>query len=295
MTSQVKPRDRLKAQTNSSTVIHTWFNRVAWPTTLIYLTVSTVSSFAGYTRGRPLTRLGEKIYDNPEDVARAAAGRFVDLAREAIDARARFCVALSGGSTPKRAYELLATEPYINQVNWSKVHVFFGDERCVPPNDPESNFRMASEAMLSHVPIPIANVHRMIGEGDPAINARLYEDGLRSFFEDASWPRFDLIFLGMGDDGHTASLFPGSAALKEDTAWVVANWVEKFKTFRITLTAPAINHAANVAFLVTGESKAKRLAEVTGGPRTDSLPSQLIQPINGSLEWFIDKAAAVYL
>jgi 6-phosphogluconolactonase len=235
-------------------------------------------------------------FESPEDVARAAAERFVFAAQEASNARSRFAVALSGGSTPKRAYELLAGNGYRERVDWSKVHVFFGDERCVPPNDTESNFRMAGEAMLSRVPIPQENVHRIVGEGDPSIGARTYEEeDLRSFFAGASWPRFDLVFLGMGDDGHTASLFPGSAALKEDKAWVVANWVEKFKTFRITLTAPAINNAAHVVFLVTGEGKARRLAEVVRGPRApEALPSQLIRPVDGKLEWLIDEAAAAF-
>src|SRR5918912_4236836 len=163
-------------------------------------------------------------FDNPQEVARAAADRFVEIARAAIRERGRFSVALSGGSTPKRAYELLASEDYRDKLDWSKVHIFFGDERCVPPNDAESNYRMANEAMLSRVALPARNVHRIQGVGDAAANARLYEDELRTFFNDASWPRFDLVLLGMGDDGHTASLFPGTAALNEQQAWVAANW-----------------------------------------------------------------------
>ena len=231
-------------------------------------------------------------FDNPQEVARAAADRFVEIGRAAIDERGRFSVALSGGSTPKRAYELLAGEDYRDKLDWSKSHIFFGDERCVPPDDAESNYRMANEAMLSRVALPARNIHRIQGVGDPVANARLYEDELRTFFNDAAWPRFDFVLLGMGDDGHTASLFPGSAALKEQQAWVAANWVEKFKAYRITLTLPAINHAAHIAFLVTGESKAERLAEVLSGENVpEPLPSQLIKPVNGSLEWLIDKAA----
>lgn len=233
------------------------------------------------------------VFENAEAVARAAAERFVIAAQAATAARGRFSVALSGGSTPKRTYELLASEDFKSRVEWSKVQVFFGDERCVPPESSESNYRMAGEAMLSRVPIPKENVHRIIGEGDPKLGALLYEQALRAFFADTQWPRFDLLFLGMGDDGHTASLFPGSAALKEDKAWVVANWVEKFKTFRITLTAPAINRSAHVVFLVSGEGKARRLAEVTRGPaEPDRLPSQLIHPVDGKLEWLVDEAAA---
>jgi len=234
-----------------------------------------------------------QVFDDAEAVARGAAERFVELGQAAIDARGCFSVGLAGGSTPKRAYELLASEAYREQLNWSKVHIFFGDERCVPPDHSESNYRMANEALISRVSIPPPNVHRINGLGDAVANASLYEDELRTFFNAASWPRFDLVLLGMGDDGHTASLFPGTKALVEPRAWVVANWVEKFGTFRITLTAPAINHAANIAFLVTGATKAERLLEVLRGALDpEKLPSQLIQPLDGSLFWLVDKAAA---
>ena len=234
-----------------------------------------------------------QVFDDAEAVARGAAERFVELGQAAIDARGCFSVGLAGGSTPKRTYELLASEAYREQLNWSKVHIFFGDERCVPPDHSESNYRMANEALISRVSIPPPNVHRINGLGDAVANASLYEDELRTFFNPASWPRFDLVLLGMGDDGHTASLFPGTKALVEPRAWVVANWVEKFGTFRITLTAPAINHAANIAFLVTGATKAERLLEVLRGALDpEKLPSQLIQPLDGSLFWLVDKAAA---
>ncbi|HKQ51485.1 MAG TPA: 6-phosphogluconolactonase [Pyrinomonadaceae bacterium] len=236
------------------------------------------------------------VLDGAEEVARAAAERFVELAQRAIDERGRFAVALSGGSTPRRAYELLAGDDYGDRVDWSKVHVFFGDERMVPPDDAESNYRMASEALLARVSIPPENVHRINGLGDALANARLYEDELRTFFNDDAWPSFDLVLLGMGDDGHTASLFPGTLALDEQAAWVAANWVEKFNVYRVTLTAPAINRAAHVIFLVTGANKAGPLGEVLKGrfnPR--QLPSQLIKPLDGSLEWLVDEAAAAHL
>jgi len=237
-----------------------------------------------------------QVFDDAEAVARGAAERFVELGQAAIDARGCFSVGLAGGSTPKRTYELLASEAYREQLNWSKVHIFFGDERCVPPDHSESNYRMANEALISRVSIPPPNVHRINGLGDAVANASLYEDELRTFFNPASWPRFDLVLLGMGDDGHTASLFPGTKALAERQAWVAANWVEKFSTFRITLTAPVINHAANIVFLVSGTSKAERLSEVLRGARDPTkLPSQLIQPERGSLEWLVDKAAASQL
>jgi 6-phosphogluconolactonase len=237
-----------------------------------------------------------KVFDDPEQVAQAAARRFVELANEAVSARGTFSVALSGGTTPRRIYELLAGDDYRDRVAWQNVHVFFGDERTVPADHAESNYRMANEALLSRVPLPAENVHRMDGVGDAAANASRYESELRGFFGNVGWPRFDLVMLGMGDDGHTASLFPGSAALAEQRAWVVANWVEKFNTWRITLTAPAINAARNVLFLVTGAGKADRLREVLKGERDAArLPSQMIQPRDGTLAWFVDRAAAAEL
>ena len=237
-----------------------------------------------------------RILENAEEVAHAAADSFTDIAGAVISAEGRFSVALAGGSTPRRTYELLASPEYRNRIAWQQVHIFFGDERCVPSTHADSNYRMAYEALLSRLPIPEQNVHRMIGEGDAHANASLYESELQTFFDDAPWPRFNLVLLGMGDDGHTASLFPGTDALNETKAWVVANWVEKLKTYRITLTAPAINHAANIIFLVAGAGKVQPLAEVLRGPRDPlRLPAQLIQPVDGSLLWLVDKAAAARL
>jgi 6-phosphogluconolactonase len=201
-----------------------------------------------------------QIFADANEVARAAALRFMELARAGVETNGRFSVALAGGSTPRRIYELLAGGDFAAQLDWSSVHIFFGDERCVPPDHADSNYRMANEALLSRVPLPEANVHRMRGEGDAVANARLYEDELRGYFgDDAAWPEFDLVMLGMGDDGHTASLFPGTHALDVRAAWVTANWVEKFDAYRVTLTAPAINHARQVMFIVTGAGKAAKL------------------------------------
>ncbi len=172
-----------------------------------------------------------------------------------------FSVALSGGNTPRRVYELLATEEFKNKINWEFVHIFFGDERTVPPDDPASNYGMVVATLISRVPIPSRNVHPISGAGNPHENAGSYEKELKSYFAGSAWPRFDLVLLGMGEDGHTASLFPGTAAISEKTAWVVANWVEQLKEFRITLTAPALNSAAQIMFLVTGANKAARLAD----------------------------------
>lgn len=237
-----------------------------------------------------------RIFETAEEVAHAAADYFAATALSSISSEGRFSVALAGGSTPLRTYRLLASEEYRNRLPWSKVHIFFGDERSVPPTHADSNYRAAKEAMISLLPIPAPNIHRMLGEGDAVANASLYEGELQTFFDGAPWPRFNLVLLGMGDDGHTASLFPGTEALIEARAWVVANWVEKLKTYRITLTAPAINHAANIIFLVAGASKAQRLPEVLrGAPNPLRLPSQLIQPLAGSLVWLVDKTAAEHL
>ncbi len=237
-----------------------------------------------------------RVFDTAEEVARAAALRFVEAAREAVAARGAFSVALAGGSTPKRVYELLAGADFCGAVDWRNAHVFFGDERCVPPDDAESNYRMASEALLSRVPVPAQNVHRIEGVGDAAANASAYESEMRGLFGDVEWPRLDHVLLGMGDDGHTASLFPGTDALNEGRLWAAPNWVEKLGAWRVTLTAPAINSARDVLFLVTGAGKAGRLREVLRGGRDPSrLPSQLISPAGGALSWYVDRAAAAKL
>ncbi|MDQ5845482.1 MAG: 6-phosphogluconolactonase [Acidobacteriota bacterium] len=233
------------------------------------------------------------VLDSPEDVARAGAERFVSHAQTAIDDHDVFSVALAGGNTPRRMYQLLASDSFRNEIHWNNVHLFFGDERCVPPNDPDSNYRLAREALISRVQIPVRNVHPINGEGDPIENAKLYEDELRSFFAGRQWPQFDLVLLGLGTDGHSASLFPLTPALRETRSWVASNWVEKLEAFRVTLTVPAINSAANVFFLVTGSEKAAPLAAVTNGPpQPELLPAQLIKPSDGSLKWLVDRAAA---
>jgi 6-phosphogluconolactonase len=223
----------------------------------------------------------------------AAADEFVRQANAAIRSKGRFTVALAGGSTPKGLYGLLATNPALP---WDKMYFFFGDERHVPPDHPESNYRMAHEALLSKVPIPPGNVFRVPAENpDAGQAAQSYEQTLRQFFQTppAGFPGFDLILLGMGPDGHTASLFPGGKALRERSRWVVADWVEKFKTDRITLTLPVLNNAAVVMFLVSGEDKAQTLKEVLEGSQSAELfPSKLIRPTDGKLIWLVDQAAA---
>jgi len=236
------------------------------------------------------------VFETAEQLALAAAERFVEYSRELQGMTDRFSVALAGGNTPRRVYELLATEPFKNRVEWSQVHLFFGDERCVPPEHPDSNYAMAYEALISRVPIPAKNVHRIPGESNPNEGALEYENELRAFFAGLAWPRFDLVLLGMGEDGHTASLFPDSAALKETLRWVVATRNEQSAQDRVTLTVPVFNHAGRIMFLVTGEKKAQRLKEVLRlQPGSEQLPVQAITPINGMLEWLVDAKAASLL
>ncbi|MBC8448967.1 MAG: 6-phosphogluconolactonase [Chloroflexi bacterium] len=235
-------------------------------------------------RGEQLNEF--RVYEDAAGLATAAAENFVVLAREAIAARGRFLVALAGGSTPRAAYELLATEPFAASVDWTRVHLFWGDERCVPPDHPDSNYRMARETLLDRVQIPAANVHRMRCELAPQQAAAAYERELeKALGEDG---RFDLILLGLGTDGHTASLFPGAAALGERERRVLAVYVEKLKAWRVTLTLPVINTARHVIFLVSGTSKAETLARVRA---SEPLPAGLVQPVAGRLLWLLDKDA----
>jgi 6-phosphogluconolactonase len=225
----------------------------------------------------------------------AAALEFCRCAESAIAARGRFCVALSGGNTPRGVNAWLAAEK-TTALPWDRIFVFFGDERHVPPDDPESNYRMARESLLGAVPIPEENVHRVLAELPAPAAAVQYEMDLRTFFRlpAGSWPRFDLIFLGLGDDGHTASLFPGSAGLEEQSRLVVANWVEKFSGYRITFTFPVLNHASEVAFLVSGKSKAPVVRDIFSAGHPGSYPAQAVRP-GGKLLWIVDEDAASLL
>ncbi len=242
--------------------------------------------------------VGERlVVESRAALYRAAASEFFLQAIAAVDARGRFMVALSGGSTPRGMYALLATDPtWRAQLPWDRIHFFWGDERHVPPDDPESNFRMADETLLSVAPVPAANIHRIYGEaGNPAEAASEYEDELREVFEvtEGQLPRFDLILLGLGSEGHTASLFPGTRALAENQRLVVSNWVGKLFTDRVTLTAPVLNNAASVLFIVSGADKATALKAILEGPyEPDQLPAQLVNPTNGRLVWLLDQAAA---
>ncbi len=234
------------------------------------------------------------IHEFPDgsSLAVGAAEQIIALASTAIAEHGRFSIALSGGSTPQRLYELLATPAYAERIDWQRTHIFWGDERCVPPEHADSCYRMAREALLDHVPVPPDNIRRIQGELAPDEAAAKYERILHHFF-DQQTPRIDLILLGMGDDGHTASLFPGTKALHEETRWVIENYVEVKHMWRVTLTKTAINAAANVMFLVSGSGKAERLYQVIQGPYVPyELPSQMIKPENGNLMWFVDHDAA---
>jgi 6-phosphogluconolactonase len=231
----------------------------------------------------------------PQDLFQAAAEEVLRAATHAVAERGRFTIALSGGSTPRNMYTLIAANA-ATTLPWDRMFFFFGDERHVPPDDPDSNYRMANESLLAKVPVPPANVFRIPAENpDADAAAEIYEQTLRKFFGLApgEFPRFDLILLGIGPDGHTASLFPETAALQEKTRLVVANWVEKLNTSRITLTLPVLNHARCVAFLVSGIDKAAALHEVLEGKAPgEKYPSKLVQPSEGKLIWFVDRAAA---
>lgn len=239
-------------------------------------------------------------FPDPEAVSRAAAQDLVDLARAAIGERGRFCVALSGGSTPRRMYEILSEGPCWAQIDWSGVEFFWGDERMVPPEHPESNYGLAAAALLGKLGIAPERIHRIHGElPDPEQAAARYRDELARVFAappDGLPPIFDLILLGMGPDGHTASLFPFSQALTERRHWVVGHHVARLGKPRITMTPPILNRAAEVRLLVTGADKAGALREALLGPsEPERLPVQLVAPEAGRLVWLVDHAAAAEL
>ena len=245
---------------------------------------------------RPVT-ITYRIAPTPAAVAQAAAEFFTSNVVAAVQARGLARVAISGGTTPKTMFAFLAdpTQPFVKQVPWDKLDLFWVDERCVPPDHPESNYRMTNEALLSKVPLPAEHIHRMEGELEPETAAARYESLLRSAFklEGAQTPTFDLILLGMGDDGHTASLFPHTEALHDMTHLVVANHVPQKDAWRITLTWPVINQGREVAFLIEGPGKAQVLHDVFLGPYApETHPSQLIRPASSLLTLLLDDAAA---
>jgi 6-phosphogluconolactonase len=241
------------------------------------------------------------VYPNADELARAAAVELLRLAGESIARRGVFTLALSGGSTPKKLYALLATDPAFGNFPWEKTQLFFGDERHVPPDHPESNFRMTRESLLPTGRVPPAHLHRVRAELPNASEAAAgYEAELRTFFTAGQcldgFPRFDAVLLGMGPDGHTASLFPGSKGLEETQRWVIANWVEKFQTERITFTFPVLNAARHILLLVAGADKTEMLHEVLVSKRGQkAFPVQRVAPVDGVKAWLLDEAAAAKL
>jgi 6-phosphogluconolactonase len=237
-----------------------------------------------------------RVFPDSAAVAKAAADIIVSTASAAASAGRNFSLVLSGGSTPKLLYQMLAAEPYRPRIDWPKVEIFFGDERAVPPDHADSNFKMANDALLSRVPLKPEHVHRMRGEIDPTEAAIEYGKMLKAKFGDGG---ADITLLGMGDDGHTASLFPHTPAISETHHRCVAHYVEKSttgKSWRITLTPPFFNRSAQILLLVTGASKAPRIAEIMYGPRDlQRLPIQVIQPTSGQLIWMLDQPAAAQL
>lgn len=233
-----------------------------------------------------------KVLPTLDALARAAAENFVAHAREAIAARGKFTVALTGGTTPKDTYEMLGTEEYASQVDWPRVQIFWGDERAVPPDHKDSNYRMVREALLDHITIPEDSVHRMHGEAEPVASAAAYEQRIADIVGD----RFDLVHLGMGGDTHIMSLFPGSSALAEKTKRVVGHYAESVGMWRITMTAPVVNAARHITFIVAGADKADAVARVLEGPRDpDTIPAQIVEPTNGEVLWLIDIPASTNL
>lgn len=236
-------------------------------------------------------------FANAEELAKAAANRFAAIIRAAVAERGQAAVALAGGSTPKDTYREIAACREESHIAWDRVHIFWGDERCVPPDHPDSNYRMARETLLDRVPLSTANVHRIRGEEGPQLAADSYEKELHGFFNEGE-AGFDLVFLGLGNDGHTASLFPTTATVTRAAqgrldCWALAGYLDRLAAWRITLTPILINNAVNIIFLVAGSGKAEVLKRVLHGPyNPEELPAQLIQPQRGRLIWMVDEAAA---
>lgn len=233
------------------------------------------------------------IYKNAGETVVALADWIISLIQKTLTAKDKFTIALSGGETPKKLYQTFASESYREKINWNKIHIFWGDERVVPFDDERNNAKMAYSSLLSKVNIPSANIHKMWTDIAPEESAKQYEKLLHQYFDDKQ-TTFDLTLLGMGEDGHTLSLFPGSENLNDNVSWVTAVH-SKEKGERITLMPSVVNRSAAITFLVTGEKKAKALQEIIADPTSKIYPAQLIQPLNGELHWFIDEEAAKYL
>ncbi len=236
-----------------------------------------------------------KKFKNQREASEAMAEAFQAIAEKAVAERGRFTLALTGGTSPLVLHELLSKSPYTETIPWDKTFVFWGDERAVPFDDEQNNAKMGFETLLNHVPVPASQIFRMNSELPVEEAAEEYEVLLEKHFENTD-PQFDLILLGMGADGHTASIFPGTEAVHEDKKWVCPGYNAEQKSKRITLTVPLINKAKNIFFSVFGDGKAKTLLNVRLGEHDpETLPSQLIKPENGNLTWYIDEAAGKFL
>lgn len=240
-----------------------------------------------------------RLLEDLSAMSDAAASHVTEVGLAAVRAHGRFTICLSGGNSPQRLYTSLAQEPYASRMPWDFVHVFWGDERCVSLDRPDNHFVMASERFPTWVPIPLNHIHRMRGEAaDPKDAAREYESDLHSFFglEKGNFPRFDLVLLGLGEDTHTASLYPGTDGIHERSRLTISHYVPQRSQFRITLTFPVINNAAQVCFLVAGTEKAQALRTVLEADATETVaPARFIKPIQGKIVWFVDRKAASML
>jgi 6-phosphogluconolactonase len=238
-----------------------------------------------------------RTYSSTQALAQAAADHILDIALEAVDDQGGFAIALSGGSTPIPTYKILASPPFSEDMPWENTHIFWGDERSVPPDDENSNYKMVHDTLLKPLTLPEDNIHRIQGEMTPQLAAKEYEKEIRSFFA-GDPPHFDLILLGMGEDGHIASLFPDSTAFlsPEKSRLVLPNYIDALDSWRITFTPRLINAASHVTFLVTGEEKAKRVYQVLSGRyRLEALPAQIVKPVDGTVTWYLDESASKFL
>lgn len=229
-----------------------------------------------------------RVFESSEELFENAAASIINLANGFININGKCTFVLSGGNTPKNLYNLLSSVKYKNSVNWQKVFFFWGDERDIPPDSKDSNYKMVYDNLLSKLDIPHENIFRIKTELGHREAANDYEKRLREFFPEVMFPSFDIVLLGLGEDGHTASLFPGSLALNESEKWVVDNYIEKLKAWRITLTFPVLNNAKNVIFLISGKEKAKAVRAVLRD-KDISKPATLIKPKSGNLIWYLEK------
>lgn len=236
-----------------------------------------------------------RIFPDRHALSQGAADAFRSFANTAVSAGGRFTAALSGGSTPRELYALLAEKPSADQIAWDRVHLFWADERCVPPEHEDSNFKLVHDLLLSRVPVPQENIHRIRGEAGADRAAAAYEQELRAFFSAQGGPAMDLVILGVGEDGHTASLFPGSSQLRERGRLAAPVFLGAQKKDRVTITLPVLNQAKQVLFLAAGQAKAAVVRSILGDGNPSGLPAGLVRPFTGASQWFLDQAAASQL